>query len=146
MLYEESAKCNKYMGTGDIYSNVQEQNENDVCNFIDNLITNSYDEYGQIYLKADGWQAYIPSVSEMTGFQKFALVASVLLVFSLLGYSMYLHRYLSKRRFSWAPRSKRGYSSNPDVDTVRMGRMHSGIIQGRSRSGNEFDMDGGIMA
>ena len=174
-----SAKCNKYMGSKGNYSvgfyptflrttrvllsveltpvfslflfqsYSQEENEHDVCTFISNLITNSYDEYGHIYLEQDGWQA-INSVISATKFQKYALSFSVLLVTALLGYSCYLHRKISTLKFAWYPRGRRGYS-NTTTTTVPgqpsvMQRMHSGIIQGRSRSGGPEFGEGGVYA
>jgi hypothetical protein len=118
-----------------------------VCSYIENLVTKNYDEYGEIVLEGDGWQAYIPSVRELTTFQKCAMSISVLLVTGLSAYSCYLHRVISSHRFAWTPRTKSGYSSgDPNTEASRMSRMHSGIIQGRSRSGNNFELKGGLMA
>ena len=124
----------------------QEDNEDTVCTFISNLITNAYDEYGEIYLEAEGIQAYIPNISEMTDFQKYALASSIAACVILFFYAVYLYRTISQHRFSWAPRSRRGYSNDPRTAASSMGRMHSGIIQGRSRSGNDFELHGGLMA
>jgi hypothetical protein len=126
-----------------VQSYAQEDNEKKVCNYITNLITNQYDEYGEIYLEANGWQAYIPDVRTMTQFQKYALSASVFLVAGLFVYSCYLYRFISQAKYSWHPRGNRGFSTEPGEGPSKMDRMHSGIIQGRSRSGRDFEVKNG---
>lgn len=123
--------------------------ENRVCNFIENLLTNSYDEYGEIYLRGDSsWMSYVPDINRMPQWQKYTLSASVLLSVGLFAYACYLHRQLTQRKFIWYPRRRKGYSSrNPGEATTISGRMHSGIIQGRSRSSGDFELkDGGLLA
>eukprot|EP00339_Tiarina_fusa_P005293 CAMPEP_0117052564 /NCGR_PEP_ID=MMETSP0472-20121206/36332_1 /TAXON_ID=693140 ORGANISM="Tiarina fusus, Strain LIS" /NCGR_SAMPLE_ID=MMETSP0472 /ASSEMBLY_ACC=CAM_ASM_000603 /LENGTH=512 /DNA_ID=CAMNT_0004767235 /DNA_START=73 /DNA_END=1611 /DNA_ORIENTATION=+ len=146
MLYDESAKCNRYMGyDGEYNSYNQEQNEDVVCNFISNLVENNYDEYGEIYLES-GWQAYIPTTRSMSKFQKWALSISVLLCFGLVLYSCHLHRVIKSHRFTWMPRPRKGYSNDPSGGSANaMGRTHSGIISGRSRSGINFEAKGGTL-
>jgi hypothetical protein len=105
-----------------------------VCTFIQNLITNSYDEYGHIYLQND-WKSYLPDVRSMTQFQKWAMSFSVLSAAFLSVYVVYLHRTISGAKYAWHPNRKKrrntyGFPGQP----VEMHRMHSGIIQGRSRS------------
>ena len=120
------------------------ENEDTVCTFIHNLVTKNYDEYGEIYLEADGLMAYIPDVREMTDFQRYALSASILLCVGLLGYSCYLHRIISKAKYSWHPKGRRSRNIHPGV-AAPMERMHSGIIQGRSRSGVGMEMKEGAV-
>lgn len=100
-------------------------------------MTNSYDEYGEVVLET-GWKAYVPTPSSMTKFQKWAMAASVLSIVFLGVYSCYLHREIGKRKFTWAPRRYDAYG-----DPSKMGRMQSGILAGRSRSGNNFELRGG---
>lgn len=129
-----------------IQSATQEENEKTVCNFIDALMTNSYDEYGEIILENGlaKWMAYLPSVSAMTTFQKSAVSFSVLLVAFLMGYSCYLHRAINRHKLRWVPRKNRlggDYEGgNP------MQRMSSGILAGRSRSGHKFEHSKGLLA
>ena len=129
MLHNSSAHPQSYS---------QEQTEDSVCTFIQNIVTNKYDETGEILLEPDGWQAYIPDVRTMTEIQKFALSCSVILTVALLFYSCILHRSLSKNHFSWYPRGRRGYVPTRGLrpgDATKLQRNNSGIIQGRSRSG-----------
>ncbi|KAL3942415.1 MAG: hypothetical protein SGARI_000274 [Bacillariaceae sp.] len=149
-LYDEAAKCNKYMGnSGNYASDNQEKQENRVCGFIENLLSNSYDEYGEIYLQADeSWMQYVPDVGNMPQWQKYTLSASLLVAVGLFAYACYLHRQLTQRKFVWYPRGRRGYSSGHPGEATAIGsRMHSGIIQGRSRSSGEFEMkNGGLLS
>jgi hypothetical protein len=110
------------------------ENENRVCTFIHNLITNSYDEYGHIYLQND-WKSYIPDIRVMTPFQKWSMSFSILLAAGLFLYAAYLHRTISGAKYAWHPYKKKrqGRYGFPGQAT-EMHRMHSGIIQGRSRS------------
>lgn len=120
-----------------------------VCNFIKNLLSNSYDEYGEIYLQEDeSWMSYVPDIAGMPKWQKYTLSASVLLAVGLFAYACYLHRLLTQRKFVWYPRARRGYSSNhPGEPTAIGNRMHSGIISGRSRSSNDFELkNGGLLS
>ena len=125
----------------------QEDTSDEVCTFIHNLITNSYDEYGYIYLDNDSWTSYVPNVREMTKAQKYVLSFSLLAAVFLLIYACYLHRKISKAKYSWYPKGRRAYGQ-PGVpgQPVVMERMHSGIIQGRSRSGGPDFKDGTVYA
>lgn len=115
-----------------------------VCTFIHNVMTKNYDEYGEIHLEGEGWMAYVPDVREMTRFQKYSLSASILLSVGLLAYSCYLHRRISSAKYSWHPKGRRSRDVHPGA-AVPMERMHSGIIQGRSRSGVGMEMKGGAV-
>jgi hypothetical protein len=111
----------------------QADNEGKVCTFIYNLITNSYDEYGHIYLH-NNWKSYLPDIRTMTPFQKWALSFSVLSAVGLFAYVVYLHRTISGAKYAWHPNKKRRTKYGFPGRSVEMHRMHSGIIQGRSRS------------
>lgn len=83
------------------------------------------------------WMAYIPSIRAMSPSQRVGLIGSILLCITLLIYSCTLHRRIrAKNRFVWAPHG----------GGQGMGRMQSGIISGRSRSGHKFDMGSGLLA
>merc|ERR1712238_294742 len=54
----------------------QETQEDTVCDFISDLLTNSYDEYGEIVLQQDGWMTYVPDIlNTIPKWQKYALSA-----------------------------------------------------------------------
>jgi hypothetical protein len=128
-----------------IQSVAQEDTEDTVCTFIEALMTNSYDEYGEIVLQNGlaKWLSYLPAVSAMTTFQKSAMSFSVLLVTFLMGYACYLHRAINRHKLRWVPRKTR---LGGDYETNPMQRLSSGILAGRSRSGAKFEHSGGILA
>jgi hypothetical protein len=132
-----------------VQSAAQEDTEDTVCNFIDALMTNSYDEYGEIVLQnsLSKWLSYLPAVSAMTTFQKWALSSSVLLVTFLIGYSCYLHRAINRHKLRWVPRKTR-LGGDYEGNNNPMQRMSSGILAGRSRSGGggKFELAGGLLA
>ncbi|KAL3943065.1 MAG: hypothetical protein SGBAC_002842 [Bacillariaceae sp.] len=130
-IYGAAAKCNKYMGLDEeINSEVQEDNEETVCTFIHNIMTNSFDEYGEIYLGGGRIGAYSRATSTLDDRQRHVLTFSILLVVGLGAYAVYLHRAISRNKCPWLHR--RGYSTDPKSDPARLGRDHSGIISGRS--------------
>ena len=118
-----------------VQSSRQEDNEKKVCNFIDALMTNSYDEYGEVILDNSvfHWKTYASTVRQMTGFQKFMMSISTMLVVFLSGYSCYLHRKLSRRKFRWTPRSF-GDAFGNTTPILASERMQSGIMAERSQS------------
>ena len=126
---------------------MQEDTEEEVCTFIHNLITNSYDEYGHIYLDNGLQGLFAPNdLTSMNTFQKCAMAISVLRVVGLLGYAGYLHRKITKSKFSWYPRGRRAYGQGGfPGQPANMERMHSGIIQGRSRSAAGPELQGGAV-
>lgn len=146
-LYEESAKCNRYMGNDGKYAHAnQESQEGTVCNFIENLIKKSYDEYGEIVLQEIWWKTYIPDMESMnavTPKQKWALSVSLLSCIAMFSYASYLYRKIKVKRGAWFPRGKKGYSTYPGAPSTPIdSRLHSGIIQGRSHS-SLFEMKNG---
>jgi len=151
-LYGEGAKCNKYMGNdGNIASANQESQEDTVCNFIQNLLTNSYNEYGEIVLNEVGWKSYIPDVREvsrMAQWQKYVLSVSILASVSMYVYAAFLYRQIKERKYTWYPRGRKGYSTGYPGDPTSMdGRLNSGILQGRSHSSGHFEMkNGGLLS
>ena len=125
----------------------QEGTEDMVCGFIHNLVTNSYDEYGEIYLKGESWTEYLPHMEEMSKWQKYLLSSMVLGCVCLSFVAGYLHRKITQRRLVWLPRTKKGYSSNDPGHSYQLNeRGNSGIIQGRSQSSNFEMKDGGVMS
>lgn len=120
-----------------------------MCNFISSLLTNSYDEYGEIVLQQDGWMTYVPDIlNTIPKWQKYALAASILSMICMFIYAGYLYRKITRRKIIWYPRGRKGYSTSyPGMEPTSIdGRLHSGIIQGRSHSSGNFEMkDGGII-
>jgi membrane protein implicated in regulation of membrane protease activity len=89
-------------------------------------VTQTYDEYGEIYL---GGGSLVKFVSKYNHGQQWALTLSILVVLVLSTYAAYLHRRVSRNR-AWKPRV--GYSNDPLSKLEDIGREHSGIISGRS--------------
>eukprot|EP00934_Nitzschia_sp_Nitz4_P009024 Nitzschia sp. Nitz4//scaffold9_size221794//43573//45376//NITZ4_001327-RA/size221794-augustus-gene-0.159-mRNA-1//-1//CDS//3329560944//9014//frame0 len=142
-LYDLSAKCNQYMGYQEGYADYnQEETSDEVCSFIDSLVSKTYDEYGEIMTKAT-FSDFI-DINSYEKSLKYGMAASIILVASLLLYSCYLHRVISTSKYSWYPKGRRGYSTNVSPgDAEPMARLHSGIIQGRSRSGQSMELKNG---
>ena len=112
-------------------------------------MTNSYNEYGEIILRQDGWMNYVPDISKMPQWQKYALSVSILSMVGMFAYACYLYREITRRKYIWYPGGRKGYSTRyPGVEPTSIdGRMHSGIIQGRSHSSGKFEMKtGGTMS
>ena len=114
-------------------------------------MANSYDEYGEIILRQNGWMTAVPAMlNTMPQWQKIALSVSIISVISMFIYACYLYRKITRRKIIWYPRGRKGYSTyNPGMEPALLdGRLHSGIIQGRSHSSGSrnFEMrDGGII-
>lgn len=115
---------------------MQENNEEAVCTFIHNIMTNSYDEFGEIFLGGGGLGSYIHAVSTLNESQRHILAFSIFLVLSLAAYTACLHRTVTRNKFVFLAR--RGYSNDPKSDPSRLGRDHSGIISGRSFEKGDF--------
>lgn len=136
VLYEASGKCNRYMNEQNIEetynSEIQADDELNVCNFVDSLMENNYDETGEIWLKSASfdianWQSlqeYQKEVSRMTPVQMFFLIASLFLMLGLFIYAVYLY---SKIRTYLG--SKNRY---PTYRSYTIDRDQSGITENRS--------------
>jgi hypothetical protein len=121
----------------------QEENEKKVCNFIDSLIENHYDEYGEIVLGANGFDAskwqdyheyYNVAARRVPPIQIFGLVISIVTMLFFTSYSWYLRSKIAKiaDRNKWHPISK----PKSAMDAGRISRIQSGITNGRSTSYN----------
>lgn len=128
----------------------QESQEETVCNFIENLLMKSYNEYGEIRLQEVGWKTYIPTPStirKMQKWQRYTLTISILGCVGLYLYATYLYRAIQKRRTTWYPRGRKGFSSGYPGEPISMdGRLHSGIIQGRSHSSGSHFAGNGVFS
>lgn len=145
-LYQSAAKCNRYMDVETSYkgSKQQQQNEKKVCNFVESLIENNYDEYGEIIQQGDAWEiAKWKQVNAFKGdivtraskVQILGMVFSIGLCLSLFGYSFYLRHKLMHRR-AW----RHGMWTHQRAEEAgRVARASSGITMQRSLSANFTD-------
>lgn len=116
----------------------QEENEEDVCEFIASLVEGNYDEYGEIYFgnsfRLSNWSdpEEYKKLSPMT---VFGLVSSVLLFLIISVYTCVLRSRLTRRpnqrnnnltglMAPWKPFSP--------AKSLRIARQNSGIVQCRS--------------
>jgi hypothetical protein len=116
-------------------------NEEQVCNYIGDILSGTYDESGEIIIDVfkyniSDWKntgQYINALhaaqKEVSGGQIAGLVLSILGCFSLCMYACVLHSNLTKKGLQWKPR--RGKYTDP----TDISRQNSGIVMGRSRSG-----------
>lgn len=110
-----------------------------MCDFIESLVLNTYDEYGEIYLSSEmfdfnNWKdihEYEKVVPEVTSLQGLALAVLGFVVIFLMIYSCYLYSKLRQR--AWNPRDS---AYGPAAEAGKMSRMNSGIMMGRSSSGS----------
>eukprot|EP00586_Coscinodiscus_wailesii_P007032 CAMPEP_0172491132 /NCGR_PEP_ID=MMETSP1066-20121228/21832_1 /TAXON_ID=671091 /ORGANISM="Coscinodiscus wailesii, Strain CCMP2513" /LENGTH=538 /DNA_ID=CAMNT_0013260009 /DNA_START=220 /DNA_END=1836 /DNA_ORIENTATION=+ len=139
-LFDQSAKCHKFYNNPVYMSEEQENNANMVCYFIDNVLSGSYDEYGQIVLSNDDIVSSAVNFSpdDISTTQLTFIGVSLLACIFLIGYSCYLHRAIT-RKAPWRPR--RG---GPEALAGQISRQNSGIVMGRSRSGGSYH--GGSLA
>jgi hypothetical protein len=159
-LYTYAAKCNKHMtqssnwyGDQNVFqysfgSDNQEANEETVCNFIDNLQTQKYDEYGDVVvdqsqLKKNGYvidfagtnwrdMDQVKAQAEKTGVtagQAVGLAITMAAFMVMAVWACCLHSTLARKNIPWRP--KRGKLTEP----TDISRQNSGIVMGRSRSG-----------
>lgn len=172
VLYSYSAKCNKGLINWDggaysggqnndeevFLSNEQITSETLVCNFIDNLQANAYNEYGEIVLS--GYSGF--DLSQMNWREKGAMdkarsalgitpdQVAALIVFGLatLGMAIWaimLHTKLARKNIPWIPKAKKSVAqARPQADEGQntfddIDRTNSGIMLGRSRSGMSTD-------
>lgn len=131
----------------------QEQTDGDVCNFIQSLEDNHYDENGEInlsnlYFDKTKWANVHEYTKLVSPAQIFGIVASVSLCLGLLIYSCCLHNALSqakKAEVDTKPK-KHDFSNSllyrngpiPVQGKARLSRNPSGIMQHRSR-GDSYD-------
>lgn len=121
-----------------------------MCNFIESLVEQNYDERGEVvlrsrYFNADNWQnpgEYVKVVRAATPFQRFALSISMVVFFALMSYAAYLTKKLVYRK-PWRPPASvhSPYHGGRDVraaaavsEAGRLSRGASGIVALRSLS------------
>jgi hypothetical protein len=123
-----------------LQSDNQEATETEVCGFIESLVMNTYDEYGDInlanmYFDMAKWTDYSEYTKVVSPAQIFGLLISILLFLGLSTYAGYLHHKLKKRPIwnsTW-PRSQ--FEDTTAQEAGKISRVHSGIMVNRSTSG-----------
>jgi len=123
-LFERSAQCNIHMNNYDMMAkymeNLDEEFEQRYCNFIDNIVYGSYNENGEIKLRADSfdfsdWKnpdQY--KKMRMPAGQAVGLAISVLLVIALSALAFVTQRSLTRRSTPWRP--KRLFSKQKNLE------------------------------
>ena len=137
-LFERSAQCNIHMRNYDMMAKYMEdldmEFEQLYCNFIDNIVFGSYDELGEIKLRADSFdlrdwrnpEQY--KKMKMPAGQAVGLALSILLVIALSTMAFVTQRTLVRRGSTpWKPKRK---SQKGSLD-----RQESGMEIGESPSG-----------
>lgn len=118
---------------------------------ISNLVLNTYDEYGEIFIREDfdfhNWRKkdeYSKLVRRASSSQIITLTTSILVCLGLFLYSCYLHKKLLFRK-AWVPPPRvtrpfaGGYNGDAMTEAGRMSRLQSGIVALRSAD----SVDGG---
>ena len=136
-LYEVSAPCNMHMNNFEqisyLLSAQERSQEKRYCTFIDNIVSGSYDETGEVVLKntefdINDWRNIEQYKKiRMPADQAIMLSLSVILVFALLAAAIVTNRQLQRRSTPWRPKRV--------DDSTSLARQNSGIVMGRSRSG-----------
>jgi len=113
-LFESSAQCNIHMSNYGIMAKYMEDEdaamEKRYCSFIDNIAYGSYDEQGEITLKADSFDFSDWKNSDqykkmsMPAGQAIGLALSILLFFALGALAFITQRSLTRRGTPWRPR------------------------------------------
>lgn len=134
-LYEGSAQCNMHMNNFQAISYFMSAQEKDqeehYCAFIDNIISGSFDESGEIVLRGDNFD--ISDWRNIEQYKKIRMPAdqaillslSVILVVALFAAAAMTNRQLRRQSTPWRPK----------VEPADLSRQNSGIVMGRSRSG-----------
>jgi hypothetical protein len=130
--------------TNEPQSDEQADNEEAVCGFIESLIENNYDEYGEIYIfnvDLTQWQnvqQYKNMARAVSSFQLSVILLSVGVSLALFLYSCYLNHKLRVRiPTHWTPYTHGQENCVDYLDYNESGhssRLNSGILMMRSRS------------
>ena len=141
-MFSHSAACLlfvRFLLPTDLQTTSELQNEQNTCNFIDNIVYGTYDEQGEILLTSPtfdirDWQnpaqyrkLRIPAI------QVIGLALSLILVISLFAMAVYTKRALRRKDSLTTPWRPRRYKAS---EAPEITRSPSGITMVRSRSGN----------
>lgn len=124
----------------------QENNEDQVCNFIDNLQTQKYNEDGDVVTDGSTGSKYsvdfasmdwtdpnqVKAQAQRAGVSPGQAVGLALTMAACLVMSVWaccLHSTLARKNIPWRPKRGKNLSEPTDIS-----RQHSGIVMGRSRS------------
>jgi hypothetical protein len=111
----------------------QAQNENAVCNYLESLASNTYNENGEINVSGATWASWNKEFNAeskaMNAGMKAALVIMALAAMAMAVTAGVLHNVLARKNIPWKPRRSKG------ADPTDLARQNSGITMGRSRSG-----------
>jgi hypothetical protein len=146
-LYESSARCDKHYRAYNSQAQMAKYaeavaQEDLACDFIDSVVMGNFNEMGFVNLdnmygiqNGDGstiGQQYGKFVGKVSPLQIFGLVASLMAVVILAGWSMTLHQSLTKNG-PWRPRRRADLVNANSLD-----RQNSGIVLGRSMSNTSY--------
>jgi hypothetical protein len=112
-----------------------QQNDDESCAFIGNIIYGTYDENGEIILDdtfdySDWKNAAQYRKLKLDASQIAGLAISLLLVIGLLAVVLIMQRSIARKEAPWRPKRNNSMSGGMSVS-----RQNSGIVLGRSRSG-----------
>lgn len=111
----------------------QAQNEDAVCSFIESLVSNTYNEKGEVTLSGGQWSTsaaeFLAESRAMNAGLKAALCITALATLAMAVAACFIHNTLARKNIPWKPRRSKG------TDPTEMARQNSGITMGRSRSG-----------
>lgn len=131
--YEEARQQYEYEWKLMFQSLQQQRNEEAVCNFIESLSANTYNENGEVSVTEHAWAsstfgAGIAQTKAMSPGMLAGLVITAIAAASMAVAACVLHGSLARKNIPWKPRRKQG------EDPTDLARQNSGITMGRSRS------------
>jgi len=133
VLYHLSGKCNRFFnadetysesagGKGGMQSSAQYANNDMVCDYIDSLKSNTYDEEGEVILnKPLSWSTFKSQIQAQSGAVKpglqAGLVLSVLATVGMAVYAVVLHGLLARKNIPWWRQKGQYPADSPHQDS-----------------------------
>lgn len=127
---------------------VQQENEKAVCNYIEAVKGNEYDEHGQLVFGKSIWgQNQYEAQLRMSRGHKFWLIVMILACCAMVAKAVHMHGRLQALNIPWRPRRFRAQNLSVDVDNLYkeeqeapaeadgIHRKNSGITKGRETPG-----------